>query len=69
MRGTLQARRARLPTTLSAIRWPSWRLTLPRPFRITGEELEIIERLSRERRSASRSGGHVPEAALHRHWR
>jgi hypothetical protein len=35
---------------------------------VTGEELETIERLSRELRNARRSGTDMPKPLLHRHW-
>ena len=69
MRGSLQARGTRLPITSRGLSWPSWpRLRTLRPRQITGEELEIIERLSSEQRRARRSGGYAPEVVLRRHW-
>ncbi len=70
MRGTLQSSRARLPITITGLRRPSWpSLTTLRRRQVSGEELEIIERLSREQRRARRAGGHGPEAFVHQHGR
>jgi hypothetical protein len=69
MRGALQTRGARLPISISGLPRPSWpRLTTLRRRQVTGEELETIERLSRELRNARRSGAHAPEPVVQRHW-
>jgi hypothetical protein len=69
MRGVLQARTARLSITTRGLSWPSWPgLRTLRLRQVSGEELEIIERLSAEQRRTRRSGGYVPEAVLNRHW-
>ena len=70
MRGTQQARGSRLAITINDLPRPSW----PRPItlrrrQVTGEELELIERLSSERRRARRSGGYRPDPATQRLWR
>jgi hypothetical protein len=67
MRGALQARSPRLATTIRGLPRPSrpGLMTLRRRH-VSGEELEMIERLSRERRTAGRSGEYRP--VLQRHW-
>jgi hypothetical protein len=69
MRGTLQARDARLPITQRDLRWPSWpSIRILRRRQVSGEELEIIERLSSEQRRACRSGEYRPDAVTRRNW-
>jgi hypothetical protein len=67
MRGALQARSPRL--AIRGLPRPSWPgLVTLRRRQLSGEELEIIERVSRERRTARRSGDHPSDPALQRHW-
>ena len=70
MRGALQARAVRLPTTITGLRRPSWPSFMAlRRRHVSGEELEIIERLSSEARRVRRSGDDVRTAVSHRYWR
>jgi hypothetical protein len=69
MRGTLQARSARLALNTRGLRRPSWPAMPTLRRQITGEELETIERLSRESRRARRQGGYRPDASFQRAWR
>ncbi len=62
MRGQPQARTARLPTRAPRRSW-SWRIRLAirRRRRYSPEQLELIERVSREQRLARRAGEHIPD--------
>jgi len=69
MRGALQARTARLPT-IRVLRWSSWTgLSTRRPRQVSGERLEVIERLASEQRRARRSGDGVHDLARQWRWR
>jgi hypothetical protein len=70
MRGAPQARSSRLAITIGDLPRPSWPRSITlRRRQITGEELELIERLSSERRRERRSGGYRPDVARQRVWR
>lgn len=69
MRGTLQARSSRLTFTPQRLRRPSWAALPTLRRQISSEQLETIERMSREMRRASRSGGVRPDPLTQRLWR
>lgn len=69
MRGQPQAGAARLLTIAPGRSWSTWiTLAIPRRRRISGEQLETIERLTRERRQARRSAEYIPEIGHVRRW-
>jgi hypothetical protein len=62
MRGQPQARTARLFPRSPDRSGPSWiTLAIRRRRRVSQERLEVIERLSSERRRARRAGEYVPD--------
>jgi hypothetical protein len=62
MRGALPVRGTRVPIATKVLRWPSWSsFRITRRRRPSGEELETIERLSRELRRTRRSGEYRPQ--------
>jgi len=69
MRGQPQAGAARLLTVAPGRSWSTWiTRAIPRRRRLSGERLEVIERLAREQRQARRSGEYVPEIGHVRRW-
>jgi hypothetical protein len=69
MRGALQAGSTRLQITIRGLPvLPRLRLLVERRRQARRQELEVIERLSRELRRPGSPGIQTPEAFVHRHW-